>query len=66
MICHNCSAIVPGSSLEGHECDESLSSIARRNWEEEYSDSQRMDEMMTAEDYNRWEEDQVFMDGPDF
>lgn len=28
----------------------------------EYDDSQRLDEMNTAEDYNRWEEEQVFQD----
>jgi len=30
--------------------------------EEEYSDSQRFDEMDTIEDYNRFEEGQVFQD----
>lgn len=29
---------------------------------EEYSDSQRLDEVETAEDYNRYEEEQVFLD----
>lgn len=29
---------------------------------EEYSDAQRLDEMETAEDYNRFEEEQVFQD----
>lgn len=29
---------------------------------EDYNDSQRLDEMMTAEDYNRWEEEQVARD----
>jgi hypothetical protein len=28
----------------------------------EYDDSQRLDEMETAEDYNRFEEEQVFLD----
>lgn len=32
------------------------------NMETEYDDSQRLDEMQTAEDYNRWEEEQVFQD----
>lgn len=30
--------------------------------DEEYSDSQRLDEMETAEDYNVYEEQQVFLD----
>lgn len=29
---------------------------------DEYSDSDRLDEMLTADDYNRWEEEQVFQD----
>lgn len=30
--------------------------------EDYYDDSMRQDEMDTAEDYNRWEEQQVFLD----
>lgn len=31
-------------------------------YETEYDDGLRYDEMNTAEDYNRWEEEQVFQD----
>lgn len=32
------------------------------NYYDEYTDSDRLDEMNTVEDYNRWEEEQVARD----
>ncbi len=40
---------------------ENVSRLAQQD-AEEYDDSLRYDEMATAEDYNRWEEEQVFQD----
>ena len=31
-------------------------------YEDEYDDSQRLDELNCLDDYNRWEEEQVFQD----
>jgi hypothetical protein len=51
---------LPVDAEDAHQ--EAYEAYLRHQAEWEYSDSQRLDELMTADDYNRFEENQIALD----